>query len=35
MMLSKRIKPLGPDDVYIRGPRKGQIRDKINRKKRV
>ena len=36
MMSSKRkMKPLGPDDVYKRGPRKGQIRDRINSKKRV
>ena len=35
MMSSKRMKPPGLDDVYKRGPRKGQIRDKIDSKKRV
>ena len=35
MMSSKRIRPPGPEDVYLRGPRKGQVRDKIDRKKRV
>ena len=35
MMSSNRIKPPGPEDIYKRGPRKGQIRDKINQKKRM
>ena len=35
IMSSKRMKPLGPDDVYKRGPRKGLPRDNIDRKKRV
>ena len=31
----KRIKPLGPDDIYKRGPRKDKIRDKIDFKNRI
>ena len=35
MMSLKRIKLLGPDDVYKRGPRKGKMRDKIDSKNKV
>ena len=35
MSLKRKMKPLGPDDVYKRGPRKGQIRDRINFKKSI
>ena len=34
-MSLKRMKPPGPDDVYKRGPRKGQIRDRIDFKYRI
>ena len=34
MMSAKRMKPPGQDDIYKRGPRKGQVRDKIDSKKR-
>ena len=35
MMSFRRIKPLGPDDVYKLGLRKGLLRDNIDRKNRV
>ena len=35
MMSLKRMKPLRPDDIYKRRPRKGKIRDKIDFKNRV
>ena len=35
MSLKRKIKPLGLDDIYKRGPRKGQIRDRINFKKNI
>ena len=35
IFLKRKMKPLGPDDIYKRKPRKSQIRDRINSKKRI